>query len=357
MPLPNLNLIRKVFTTCVVCMISFQSWSQYISQTYYGHGHVQPSETPATQLYGGFVINDATHYPASHGSLFGYTHSSNGYGYSYQIFKGHTEPQLNVRFGNFTAPGNQWYSWKKLFDSGNDLAYEGSSSDSKILGYTHIYGRSGDGILHLHGGTAAGPVFVNYYETGNVILAYGGGSVGIGMHPSADGRLHVAGRIIGQNDGVYASGDKGSIIMSAHTGYYNKPTLHSITSGGVVNDLLINPAGGNVGIGTTTPDQKLTVKGIIHTEEVRVDMTFPGPDYVFESTYNLLPLSEVESYIKVNKHLPEVPSAKQMEEEGLNLKEMNLLLLKKVEELTLHLIEANRKIEQVSREIEVIKKK
>jgi hypothetical protein len=106
---------------------------------------------------------------------------------------------------------------------------------------------------------------------------------------------------------------------------------------------------GNVGIGTTNPDQKLTVKGIIHTEEVRVDMTVPGPDYVFESTYNLLPLSEVESYIKANKHLPEVPSAKQMEEEGLNLKEMNLLLLKKVEELTLHLIEQQKQIDKLER--------
>jgi hypothetical protein len=99
---------------------------------------------------------------------------------------------------------------------------------------------------------------------------------------------------------------------------------------------------GNIGIGTLNPDQKLTVKGIIHSEEVRVDMTVPGPDYVFEKDYDLLPLSELENYITQNKHLPEVPSAKQMEAEGLNLKEMNLLLLKKVEELTLHLIEQNK---------------
>jgi hypothetical protein len=104
---------------------------------------------------------------------------------------------------------------------------------------------------------------------------------------------------------------------------------------------------GKVGIGVVNPDEALTVKGVIHTKEVRVDLNSPlaGPDYVFEPTYNLAPLTEIESFIKEHKHLPEVPSAQQMYEEGLNLKEMNLLLLKKVEELTLHVIEQNKKLE------------
>jgi hypothetical protein len=107
---------------------------------------------------------------------------------------------------------------------------------------------------------------------------------------------------------------------------------------------------GNVGIGCTNPDSKLTVAGTIHAEEVKVEILSATvcPDYVFEPDYNLTKLELLEAYIKENKHLPEVPSAKQMEEEGLNLKEMNLLLLKKVEELTLHLIaqEKNNKEQQ-----------
>ncbi|WP_304064829.1 tail fiber protein [Pedobacter glucosidilyticus] len=105
---------------------------------------------------------------------------------------------------------------------------------------------------------------------------------------------------------------------------------------------------GNVGIGTTTPDEKLTVKGKIHAEEVRVDLNVPGPDYVFEQDYQLKSLPEIQAFIKENKHLPEVPSAKEMEEKGINLSEMNMLLLKKVEELTLYLIKQNemRKVQE-----------
>ncbi|MFV1883187.1 MAG: hypothetical protein ACMZ7B_01660 [Balneola sp.] len=102
---------------------------------------------------------------------------------------------------------------------------------------------------------------------------------------------------------------------------------------------------GNVGIGTTNPDQKLTVKGKIHSEEVIVDLNVPGPDYVFEEDYDLTSLKELEAYIKANKHLPEIPSAKEMEANGIILGEMNMLLLKKIEELTLHAISQEKAIE------------
>jgi hypothetical protein len=74
---------------------------------------------------------------------------------------------------------------------------------------------------------------------------------------------------------------------------------------------------GNVGIGTKNPDAKLAVKGTVHTEEVKVDLNVPAPDYVFEKNYNLRTLAEIETYINQNKHLPEVPAAKEMEANGL----------------------------------------
>ena len=67
-------------------------------------------------------------------------------------------------------------------------------------------------------------------------------------------------------------------------------------------------------------------------------------DYVFEPDYKLASLSEVEAYTKTHKHLPEVPSASEIEKNGLDLAQMNLLLLKKVEELTLHTIELEKRM-------------
>lgn len=102
---------------------------------------------------------------------------------------------------------------------------------------------------------------------------------------------------------------------------------------------------GSVGIGTDNPQNELDVNGTIHAKEVKVDLNgWPAPDYVFEKDYPLTSLSDLKTYIEENKHLPEIPSAKEMEEAGINLKEMNMLLLKKVEELTLYILEQERRI-------------
>lgn len=113
---------------------------------------------------------------------------------------------------------------------------------------------------------------------------------------------------------------------------------------------------GKIGIGTTTPDELLTVKGKIHTQEVLVDLDGAvAPDYVFEKYFNgfsksfpdykLISLKDLEVFLKENNHLPNVPSAKEMEENGMALKEMNLLLLQKVEELTLYVLEQQKEID------------
>lgn len=119
---------------------------------------------------------------------------------------------------------------------------------------------------------------------------------------------------------------------------------------------VVNSAG-QVAIGTSSIDAQLTVKGDIHAREVRVDLAGAiAPDYVFKNDYTLVPLGQVESYIKENRHLPEVPSEKQMEEDGINLKEMNLLLLKKVEELTLYLIQHEKDIKDYAYKLEALEK-
>lgn len=113
---------------------------------------------------------------------------------------------------------------------------------------------------------------------------------------------------------------------------------------------------GNVGIGTTSPDAKLTVKGMIHTQEVKVDLLGAlVPDYVFAKDYKLKSLEEVDSYIKANSHLPEIPSAAEIEKNGLLLAEMNMSLLKKIEELTLYMIEMKKEVNTIKVENKELK--
>ena len=121
---------------------------------------------------------------------------------------------------------------------------------------------------------------------------------------------------------------------------------------GPVNDMVIAPDG-NVGIGITNPQEKLAVNGKIRAREVKVEPNDNWPDYVFEEGYRPMSLEEISAFVKQHKHLPEVPSAKEVAQNGLELGEMNKILLKKIEELTIMLIDQNKKNQEQD---ELIKK-
>jgi hypothetical protein len=99
---------------------------------------------------------------------------------------------------------------------------------------------------------------------------------------------------------------------------------------------------GNVGIGTTNPTYKLSVNGTIRAKEVRVETGWA--DYVFDNQYRLRPLAEVESFIKASKHLPGIASAKDIQQNGLAVAEMQAKMMEKIEELTLYVIELQKEI-------------
>ena len=214
------------------------------------------------------------------------------------------------------------------------------------------------------------------------------GNVGIGTS-NPDGKLHINGGIAIQNptlsyDTNGNAGERAGIIFGT-----NHPTNNSMfwispdaTQGNRLNigvgygyndngAKLTIENNGEVGIGTTSPSAKLDVAGNIKAHEIEVtlaamqDLQLNGTlaannityaangntaDFVFEDNYHLKDLSEVEAFIKSNKHLPEIPSAEEMEEAGVNLAEMNKLLLMKVEELTLYSIELEKKVMEERKE-------
>lgn len=110
---------------------------------------------------------------------------------------------------------------------------------------------------------------------------------------------------------------------------------------------------GNVGIGTVdTYGAMLAVKGKIFATEVLIKHEADWYDHVFESNYKLTPLNELETFINKNKQLPDVPSSEEVKENGINLGEMNGVLLKKVEELTLYIISQQKMIDELQQKVE-----
>lgn len=101
---------------------------------------------------------------------------------------------------------------------------------------------------------------------------------------------------------------------------------------------------------------RVSESGLTETKEVQVKATVTTPDYVFEENYDLSSLEEVEAYIKANKHLPEIPSAAEFEANGIQLGKMSFDLLKKVEELTLYMIELKKENEALKARVEALEK-
>lgn len=112
---------------------------------------------------------------------------------------------------------------------------------------------------------------------------------------------------------------------------------------------LVHSPDGNVGIGIAEPENKLDVAGTIRAKEIVVEAS-NWPDYVFEDDYQLRDLEDMRSFISMHGHLPGVPSAAQVEKQGVSVGETQRILLEKIEELTLYLLEKDRRIESLEKE-------
>jgi hypothetical protein len=161
------------------------------------------------------------------------------------------------------------------------------------------------------------------------------------------------------NTGIYLRSTGKPVIRTgsdATFGIYNHPNDNQ--------GITIYGSEGWVGIGDTTPSYMLDVAGTVRAAKIISDDTvicdvvkinnwkIEAPDYVFNRNYALPKLENVEKFIKEKKHLPDVPSARQMKTDGVDVAKMNMVLLKKVEELTLYVIEQNKKIEALEKKVQ-----
>ena len=173
---------------------------------------------------------------------------------------------------------------------------------------------------------------------------------------------------IGYNGTVYG---RPFTIQGTGMNYYNDPT----TFGGAIfpdinhnlilwsdntgsgQNIVLQPSWGQVTVGTYTPatGYKISIKGKLICEEARVQLSANWPDYVFNKNYKLMPLADLEKSIKKEQHLPDIPAAADMESNGIMLGDMNRRIMEKVEELTLYIIDLNKKNEKLQQEVNMLK--
>ncbi|MBN1462593.1 MAG: hypothetical protein JXQ69_01395 [Paludibacteraceae bacterium] len=220
----------------------------------------------------------------------------------------------------------------------DQVLYMGVKSDTHV-GY----------IQSVDYGTVVAPLLLNAR----------GGNVGIGTTTpistlDVNGDIHTP-----ENSSLWIGGygDEGGPRLRLHhsTNAYIDYVDHLYFRAGV-DEVFTMTASGKVGIGTVNPQNALDVNGTIHAKEVKVDLN-GWADFVFEKNYNLPSLAEVNQFIEDNGHLPNIPSAQEVKENGVNLAEMQAKLLQKVEELTLYSIQQQKEIQSLKSELESLKNK
>lgn len=229
-----------------------------------------------------------------------------------------------------------------------------------------------------------GNTFIGH-NTGSSVI--GNSNIGVGVHASAgvegNRNLHIGCRAgietigsdniyIGNSAGDGSTGSNNIFIGHASDVMANDSNKLIISTaleqpliwGDFANDLVkLNAKVGIGGVtsfpttaGTINVDKyKLVVKGGILTEEVRVSLANTWADYVFNEDYKLAPLTDIECFIAENGHLPNVPSAAQVKEEGIELGDMARIQQEKIEELTLYLIQQNKRLDEQDKEIKELK--
>lgn len=187
----------------------------------------------------------------------------------------------------------------------------------------------------------SGVAAAQWSSSGSDIYNTNSGNVGIGTSsPAAKLTVHGSFRIESETSanetvllGYNSSGDY-SFVSSWDWG------------SSAPRDLILNGNGGNVGVGTLNPSHTLSVNGTIRAKEITVNTGWS--DFVFEDDYRLMALEEVEQYIHKHGHLPGIPSASEVDNNGVSLGDISAKLLQKIEEMTLHIIQQEKELRRLN---------
>lgn len=258
---------------------------------------------------------------------------------------------LNIAGGNWDlattngdfAIGNSTYKLKFGVATGG-----GGAGDARIYttGGTHrtIFGSNATDIMTVsETGVGIGTItplrdFVVTGATPSLLIGYNSSS--LASNNVESGRLYF-------DEAVNGTGRCGFELH--YDGSANRLNFNSICTS-PISRLSILRDNGNVGIGVLNPVNKLEVNGVIRANEVIVETGWA--DYVFQDDYKLKPLSEVEAFIKANKHLPSLPSAAKIQEKGAHMAELMTKMMEKIEELTLYSIEQKKEIDELKRRLD-----
>jgi hypothetical protein len=277
---------------------------------------------------------------------------------------GSVNAQDEVVSGNLSIAKNTYYkgvSWQNI--QSRFFSYGGHLSEAKWL--INNIPESGGRFLIIAGPEGmSGSQHIAFSIEGNKNAIFNG-NVGIGTTPSH--KLSVSSsdnqilELSSETSGTWMDFENtrasiGSRVWSI--GHHGSSGGFGVYQRDNTNEyrLFINESG-DIGIGTRyTKGFKLAVKGNVGAEEVQVKANY-WSDFVFEDDYQLKDLEEVESFIEENKHLPDIPSENEVLKNGIQLGEMDAKLLQKIEELTLYMIEQNKKIEALLERVNVLENK
>ncbi|MEO7444277.1 MAG: hypothetical protein ABIT96_05750 [Ferruginibacter sp.] len=299
-------------------------------------------------------------------------------------------------------------NWRMGFDVKNSQMGIGTTDPSAPLSFASTTGNKislwGDALGGHYGLGIQGSLMQLYSSASNADIAFGygnssaftenmrvkgNGNVGIGTNAPVIGGL-VVNKVVGNTNAVFGANTAGVSIQSNYPGigfntYYNAGS-YMISSGGAgyigVNPtdskIILSNTGGNASAGAPTYLQdkmwieydgtvslgssnlnaenvslgsgyKLKVFGKIISEEVRVQLKAAWPDYVFENNYKKLSITDLEKFVNENKHLPNIPSASEIEKDGQHLGEIQRKMLEKIEEMSLYIIDLQKQITELQK--------